>query len=184
MMIRAVNYVALQDQAEVDGICFNEDELDDDEPRPFSRYSNQLLAQAKIGAGRADNHLIEYAWNGYADEMPWAEHGIAFDPHLVSVIIPETGSHMQIRGERRRVLLTFPPMFRGTKPVYFLNLANERAIDYIRVLPDLAHPFKGLERAFSHEGFMSLPQAKGHSKVIFGVGDGAIIVPSSSLEVF
>lgn len=183
--IRTVNYIKLQSEAEVDGICFHEEAFEEGESSPFGQYSDGLLMQAKKEAGGAENYFLEYTWYGYGS-LPWNEsNGLEFDPGLVSVIIPETGTTMHIRGEGRKILLTLPPMYNGQEPVYAINCHSPRQWDYIRVLSDRTKPFRGIDKAFDEAGFKSLPKLT-DSKIAFLLNEEYkdIVIPSSAKTIF
>lgn len=183
--IRTVNYIRLQSEAELDSICFAEEALMEGECSPFAQYSDELLMKAKREAGSSENHFIEYNWNGYG-LLPWNEsHGIEFDPGLVSIIVPETGTTMHILGEGRRVLLTLPPMYKGREPVYAIKCTSPRQWDYIRILPNRANPFRGIDKAFGDIEFRSLPKLS-ESGVEFLLNEEykEVIIPSSTKTFF
>lgn len=185
--IRCTNLIHLQSAPEEDAIAFETEGLDlkEGELSPFEKYSQKLMNQIKYSANSPEKVFLEYNLNN-EHNLPWSNsHNIPFNPSLVNIIVPETGSMFSILGENRRVVLTFPPSYRGDEPFYRINCAHQEMAVDIRVLPYKEQPFRGLEKVFSDDDFKSLPRLRNMPKAeIIFPGDLKIIIPRSSLEYF
>jgi len=183
------NLISLNNPAEIDGIYFREEAYEQDETTPFQEYHEKLEEQIceELKISDVSSKFLKYSWYGMHDELPWNEFtDLTFDPNLVSVILPNTSAFFQIRGENRRVVLTYPPMYNGRKPFYFVVCASERQIENIRVLdPAIGRTFYGLEKVFTQEGFNSLSKIKDMKDFgLVSVDEQKIVVPSTSLTYF
>lgn len=184
------NLIALQSASEADAISFQEEELSLEEGQltPLQTYKRGLREQISRELGTHHSHLfIEYGWNGFSNEPPWSIDQLTqFDPRLISVIIPETGKTIQIRGEDRRILLTFPPSYRGAVPFYNIVCPDYQQSHNIRILnPLVGRPFAGIERIFSPNGFDSLPRLSDYRKSGLILQNKQLItVPANSTEIF
>lgn len=187
------NLIRLNDAAELDKIIFEEEAvsafMEEDHSSPLELHAQKIdeLIMEELKIPYIPSKFIEYNWYGYPDKLPWSRtHKIEFDPSLVSVIIPETGESLNIRGENRRIVLTFPPTYFGKKPAYQIVCSSERQIDNVRVLDtSIGRPFYGLENIFDHSGFDKLPKFKDVlGGGLFIVNKKEIIIPSTSTAYF
>ena len=182
------NLIRLNRSSELNLICFDEDSYEEGELGPFGEYKQEIDEQIcrELKIPNIASRFIEYGWYGY-NNPPWSTRNILpFDPSLTSVIISETGQSFNIRGENRRVVLTFPPNYKGHQPFYMVGCSSERQIENVRVLnPYIERYFYGLENVFTQKGFESLPKLKDVKN--FGLiimDEQQVIVPQESREFF
>jgi hypothetical protein len=181
------NLIHLNSGFEEDRISFESEEHESDEGfvHPSAMRDEQVVEEicAQLGISHISSRFIPYVWEGQYETLPWNEdHNVIFDPRLVNVIVPSTGNAMYIKGEGRKIVLTYPATYKGYQPFYFITCASEQQADGIRVLdPSVGNPFYGLERIFTQQGFESLPKLEDmDSAGILSVDPQFVIVPQSS----
>ena len=188
--LKLANLVELCSESELDGICFQEEGLEEFEESPFKRYIQEIenQIQYELRGSRFSHHFLRYSWHGFSEQLPWSEnHNVPFDPRLTSVVIPFTNQLLlQIMGEDRRIVLTQPPTYGGERPFYHVVCSSERQIDNVRVLNDgTLRPFYNLEKVFTSDGFESLPKLKDVERAgIISPSREQLVVPGNSSAYF
>lgn len=191
------NLIQLNDAATIDAMSYHDEWLEEGQ---LSKYDYHLIniddqICRELNIPNISSGFMQYYWHGFFDERPWSKDDkgeldfLAFDPEKISLIVPVTNAILQIRGENRKIVLTFPAMYDGRQPFYHVVCSSERQIENVRVLNSensaIGNPFYGLERIFTQRGFRSLPKLENTDGLgLIHVDRRQIVVPSTSREYF
>jgi len=193
---RQVNLIYLISESEIDSILFDKESMGEDELHPFDEHQNMLndLICKELRISDIVSKFIPYNWYGRYNNLPWNANcmQIPFDPRLINVIVPLNSSPVfesipiQIRGENRKVVLTFPPTYEGKQPQYLVVCASEKQLEDVHILNRyIGNPFRDLEKLFMPKGFDSLPRLmdiKGQG--IVHIDEQRVIIPETCTVYF
>ncbi len=187
MQFPYLNLIGLNDPSKIDGILFHEEDYEG-ERGPFTIHNEKIEDEVckELKVPDLSVRFLQYGWYGEGDNLPWSRYAItSFNPKVTSIIIPQSGELIKIKGENRKIVLTFPAMYDGRQPLYHILCRDKKQLENIRVLNQPERSFFGLEKVFTQEGFESLPrltETKGLG--LFIKSTDLVIVPSTCLSYF
>lgn len=180
--IQLANLVHLVSSFRLDAIGYAEQW--EDYEKYLQGIYQELCGELKIAS--IDERFLRYNWEGSFEEMPQTEeHNIPFNPQRINVIVPSLISNFNIRGDNRRVVLTYPKTYEGKQPLYQITLANAQQLKLIKVMPPLVKPFSGIGLIFEENGFKKLDELENNpSRGLIAIPSGELSIPASSMNYF